>query len=137
MIALDTNVLVRYLAQDDAEQALAATHLIEEELSARRPGFLSVIVVCEILWALEDCYAIPKECRIIILRELLAAPQLVVEHAGAVKAAMAHDGDLSDAIMHELGRARGCERTVTFDKKFARIDGVELLPAPPRPGARG
>lgn len=54
MIALDTNVLVRYLAQDDREQARVATRFIEEHLTADDPGFVSTIVLCEIIWVLES-----------------------------------------------------------------------------------
>lgn len=128
MIALDTNVLVRYLAQDDAAQAAAATRFIESELSARRPGFVSSIVIREIVWVLESCYNLERANVSAIVEGLVSARQLVVENAAAVKAALAHDGaDLSDAIIHEIGRARRCEKTVTFDRKFARLHGVELL----------
>lgn len=56
MIALDTNILVRYLTQDDQVQAARATRLIEEELSAARPGFILVPVLCEMLWTLRSRY---------------------------------------------------------------------------------
>ncbi|GLI93545.1 PIN domain-containing protein [Methylocystis echinoides] len=128
MIALDTNVLVRYLTQDDARQAEMATRFIEVELSPRRPGFLSAVVLCEILWVLEGCYGLDRVGLVTIVEGLLSSRQIVVENAVAVKAALRHDSaDLSDAIIHEIGRARHCQRTVTFDRKFARLDGVELL----------
>jgi predicted nucleic-acid-binding protein len=129
MIALDTNILVRYLTQDDPAQARAATRFIESELSARRPGFVSSIVLCEIIWVLEECYHVERAELSGIVEGLLSSRELLVEHAAAARAALAHAGaDLSDAIIHEIGRARRCETTVTFDKKFARLDGVELLP---------
>jgi predicted nucleic-acid-binding protein len=128
MIALDTNILVRYLTQDDPAQSRAATRFIETELSSRRPGFVSSIVLCEIIWVLEECYHVERAELSRIVAALLASRELFVEHAAAARAALAHDGaDLSDAVIHEVGRARRCEKTLTFDRKFARLDGVELL----------
>ena len=58
-IGLDTNVLVRYVAQDDSKQSPAATRLIES-LTADAPGYVSVVSVVELVWVLTDCYALPK-----------------------------------------------------------------------------
>ena len=64
MIGLDTNVLVRYLAQDDAAQSAKATRLIEGELTQRQPGFISLIVLVETCWVLKRLYgATPTELR--------------------------------------------------------------------------
>lgn len=128
MIALDTNVLVRYLAQDDLRQAKAATRLIEERLTPRTPGFVSAVVVCEVIWVLEDCYDATRAKIVSIIETLLDSRTIVVDGASAVRAALAHEKiELADAIIHELGRARRCEKTVTFDRRFARLEGVELL----------
>ena len=63
-----------------------------------------------------------------IVRKLLSAGNLVVEQADAVERAIAHPHeDLADALIYEIGRALGCERTVTFDRRFAQMRGVELL----------
>lgn len=127
MIALDTNILVRYLTQDDPILSSRAVIFIEEELSAGRPGFISVPVLCELLWTLRSSYgqAVP-ELRAVVAG-LLKAERFVVDAAAAVEEALRSAADPSDAIIHELGRLRGCTQTVTFDRKFARIDGVELL----------
>lgn len=128
MIALDTNVLVRYLAQDDREQAKAATRFIEEALTAGDPGFISAIVLCEIIWVLESCYDLKRTDVVSIIKALLDTRQIVIGEANAVRAALNHSSvDLVDAIIHEVGRSRRCQRTVTFDRKFARLAGVELL----------
>ena len=64
MIGLDTNVLVRYLAQDDPKQALQATRLIEHELTAATPGFISLVVLAELCWVLTRLYgASPDEIK--------------------------------------------------------------------------
>lgn len=128
MIALDTNVLVRYLVQDDPIQSKAATDFVEETLTEDAPGFISVIVLCEIVWVLEDCYKVKRQLVVSIIEGFLSSRQLVLESAGVVRAALRHERvDVSDAIIHEIGRSRGCDRTVTFDRSFSRLDGVELL----------
>ncbi|MGD9542811.1 MAG: PIN domain-containing protein [Methylocystis sp.] len=128
MIALDTNVLVRYLAQDDREQAKAATRFIEERLTASDPGFISTIVLCEIIWVLESCYDLKGSDIVSIIKVLLDTRQIVVGEANAVRAALNYFSvDLVDAIIHEVGKSRQCQATVTFDRKFARLAGVELL----------
>jgi predicted nucleic-acid-binding protein len=128
MIALDTNVLVRYLAQDDPDQAKAATRFIEQRLTPRAPGFVSAVVLCEVVWVLLDCYDVKRAGIVSIIEGLLGSREIVLDGASAVRAALAHSNiDLVDAIIHEIGRARRCEKTVTFDRKFARLEGVELL----------
>lgn len=128
MIALDTNVLVRYLAQDDREQARAATRLMEDGLTAGDPGFISTIVLCETIWVLESCYDSKRSDIVSIIKALLDTRQIVVGEANAVRAALNHSSvDLVDAIIHEVGRTHQCRTTVTFDRKFARLAGVELL----------
>jgi len=57
MTGLDTNVLVRYLAQDDARQSAIATRWIEEELSPSQPGFVSLVVLVEVCWVLQRLYS--------------------------------------------------------------------------------
>jgi predicted nucleic-acid-binding protein len=58
MIGLDTNVLVRYLAQDDPLQSMQATEIIEHRLSEPDPSFLSVVVLAETAWVLERAYGL-------------------------------------------------------------------------------
>jgi predicted nucleic-acid-binding protein len=60
MTGLDTNVLVRYLAQDDPAQARTASRFIEEQCSAESPGFINHIVLCELIWVLKRCYAVKQ-----------------------------------------------------------------------------
>ncbi len=127
MIALDTNVLVRYFVGDDPAQAAVARRVIEETLSPTEPGFVSLVVIVELNWVLIRVYGCPVSQVVAICAELIASPTIVVEQATAVAAALAlpHD-DLADNLLHELGKSHGCERTVTFDRKFARLTGVEL-----------
>ena len=54
MIGLDTNVIVRYVVQDDPRQSAAATRLMEKTLSAENPGFVAVVTLCEVAWVLAE-----------------------------------------------------------------------------------
>ena len=130
MIGIDTNILLRYLTEDDPTQSKAAIALIEDHLSADAPGFLSLTVVVESAWVLEDRFGrSPAEIRTIV-QQLLRVPQLIVEQPEIVELALARKhADLADSIIHEANLAHGCDRTMTFDRAFARLDGVELLRA--------
>jgi predicted nucleic-acid-binding protein len=130
MVGLDTNVLVRYLAQDDAAQSARATRLVERELSEREPGYIGLVVLVETCWVLRRIYrATPDEVRQVV-RDLLAARQLVVEQRALVARALGQlgdkAGDLADALIAEGAVEAGCARTVTFDRKGTRL-GMELL----------
>ena len=128
MIALDTNVLIRYLAQDDPAQSDRATHFIESELSGSEPGFVSIPVLCEMLWTLRSKYGRDQQELAKILFHMLQTEQFVIDQAAIVTEALRQAPvEITDSIIHELGKARGCRRTVTFDPAFARSDGVELL----------
>ncbi len=84
MIGLDTNVMIRYLVQDDPIQSPLATHLIEETCSEFEPCFICHIVLCEIIWVLKTCYKTPKENLIEIIRTLLEVKQLSLQQPQVV-----------------------------------------------------
>jgi len=128
LIAIDTNVLVRYIVGDDARQSALATRFIEDELTPERPGLVTTIALIELSWVLRRRYGASAQAVAGVVRALLAARQLAVENAEVVEQALAlpHE-DLADTLVHEFGRAAGCEKTVTFDRTFARLPGVERL----------
>lgn len=120
MIGLDSNVLIRYLTQDDPVQAERASRLIERQLSEKQPGFISLIVLVEIWWVLKRLYcANPAELRQ-TFQDLLDTRQFVIEQRGVVMQALKRietsSGDIADTLIVELGLAAGCDRVVTFDK---------------------
>jgi predicted nucleic-acid-binding protein len=127
VIALDTNILVRYLVGDDARQAAVAGRVIEDTLTASDPGFVSLVVLVELSWVLSRVYGCTTGEIAAIFAELIASPTILVEQSAAVATAIAlpHD-DLADNLLHEVGKAHGCSHTVTFDRKFARLPSVEL-----------
>lgn len=90
MIALDTNVVVRYLVRDDPAQAEAARALLES-LTPERPGFLCREVVVETVWVLERSYKVPRARIADAVLELIATDSLVVEDAGDVARAAIED----------------------------------------------
>jgi predicted nucleic-acid-binding protein len=134
MIGLDTNVLVRYLAQDEHRQALAATRLIEKELSVSVPGFISLLVLAELCWVLKRLYgASPAELKSTV-EDLLGVPQLQFERREVVQGALASQkagkaakAGFVDALIAQVARAEGCRHTVSFDKSAVRGAGMVLL----------
>ena len=130
MIGLDTNVLVRYLVQDDAAQSAKATQFIERQLSPAEPGFISAVVMAETAWVLRRSYGWAGSELASILERILQADALVVEAEEQVSEAVAAlkvgAGSFTDALIGALARKAGCSHTVTFDRKALRLEGFEL-----------
>ena len=130
MLALDTNVLVRYLAQDDVTQSAAATRLIEQRLSPTERGFVSLVALLETVWVMQSRYAADPALIAGILSDLLDTSVLELQDAAAVRAALPRyrvgGVDLHDCLIVGLAEQRGA-RVVTFDAKAAKRLGMELL----------
>ncbi|MGH8469687.1 MAG: PIN domain-containing protein [Gammaproteobacteria bacterium] len=130
MIGIDTNVLVRYIAQDDDAQASRATAFIENECSASTPGFVGHVVLVEVVWVSESCYGAARDEIVEIVRRILSIKQLVVQDADTAWKALrlfeAGTADFADYVIERSAKAAGCKLTVTFDKK-ASSTGMELL----------
>jgi predicted nucleic-acid-binding protein len=131
VIGIDTNVLVRYLAQDDAVQSAMATELIERRLTALNPGFISVVAMAETAWVLARSYRLDDKAIAAAIERVLQVDGLVVENEQAVFTGMIAlrdgRGSFSDALIGALGTAAGCSCTVTFDRKALRLDEFELV----------
>lgn len=130
MIGLDTNVVVRYLVQDDPDQSAVASAFVED-LTETDPGFLSLVTVVELYWVLRRAYKVDDVRCAELLEGLLSVRELRVDQDTVVRAALtANRGgrDFADAVIAELGRAAGCDHTVTFDQRAARDGAMELLP---------
>jgi predicted nucleic-acid-binding protein len=129
VIGLDTNVLVRYIVQDEPAQSAAATSVIES-LTEESPGFVSLVAVLEVNWVLRRGYQLPRERALAVLRRLLDSVEIVVQEAELLRRVLSQPGgaELADGVTSELGRRAGCEHTVTFDRRAARaLDGMKLL----------
>lgn len=133
MIGVDTNVLIRYLTQDDPRQSAIATRFIEARLSEENPGFVSAVTLCEIAWVLAASYGADRKRVRQTVESLLTTKQLVIEEAELVwKALRASEGgqaDFSDALIGQIAAAHGCETTVTFDRAAGKLAGFDLLVA--------
>jgi len=130
VIGLDTNVLVRYLAQDDPRQAAKAVHLIERECSESRPGFIAALVLAELVWVLESCYGGAKTEIVAVLQRILRTKQLVVQDAETVWKAVrlfeTSKADFADCLIERIGGTHDCEYSATFDKGAADA-GMRLI----------
>jgi predicted nucleic-acid-binding protein len=129
MIGLDTNILVRYLTQDDPNQSQRATEIIEE-LTEDNPGFVSIVAMVETAWVLDRAYGVPASELAAAIERLLQTDVLVLESEQQVFAAMIALkegwGSFADALIAVLGAQAGCSRTLTFDQKALWIAGFEL-----------
>jgi predicted nucleic-acid-binding protein len=130
MKGIDTNVLVRFLVQDDAEQARKATAFLMTQCTAAHPGFVNHIVLCELVWVLQGFYGYPRESVSLALEGIIGASQLRIEKRETALDALREyeDGaDFSDALIALINLALGCENTWTFDRRAAKRAGFRAL----------
>jgi len=130
MIGLDTNVLVRYIMQDDLKQSPLANRLIES-LTAESPGFVTMVSVVELGWVLSSAYELGRLELIDAIEALLHAKELVVERAEtvwkAVRQFKAANADFADCLIACSAATAGCGRTMTFDRAAAKSSGMTLV----------
>ena len=129
MTGIDTNVLVRYLVNDDPIQSKKAARLFRS-LSVTNKGFISLVVVVETIWVLESVYEQKRPMIMDAILKLIKSPRLVVQCAREIEEALTvegYEGDPADAIIAELGKSFGCGKTVTFDKKASKLEDMKLL----------
>ncbi|HMA74922.1 MAG TPA: type II toxin-antitoxin system VapC family toxin [Xanthobacteraceae bacterium] len=124
---MDTNVLVRYVTQDDLVQSPKATAWIERRLTPDNPGFISIGAIAETAWVLERTYGLSDQAIAGVIERLLQADVLVVEDEQQVFTAMItlreSLGSFADALIAALGAKAGCSNTLTFDQKALRLPG--------------
>lgn len=129
MIGLDTNVLVRYIAQDDLVQSAKATAWIEERLTLENPGFISIVAIAQTVWVLERSYRVSDRDIAAAIERLLQTDVFVVENEQQVFAAMItlkkDQGSFADALIAALGVKAGCSSTLTFDRRALRLPGFK------------
>ena len=131
MIGLDTNVVVRYLIQDDLQQSRRATQIFNHQLTTTQPGFLSVVTMVEVVWVLDRAYGLATQEIAAALERMLQTDVLMIENEQEVFTAMVAlkqgRGSFADALIAELGARVGCTRTLTFDHKVVRLPALELV----------
>jgi predicted nucleic-acid-binding protein len=130
MIGLDTNVLVRYVMQDDPKQSQKASRLIES-LTPEAPGFVPLATLVELVWVLTSCYELTREQVAQALEGLLRAREIVLERAEQISQALRTFGtsgaDFADCLIERTAAAAGCAKTMTFDTGGAKLAGMTLI----------
>lgn len=131
MIGLDTNVLVRYIMQDDPRQSPRATRLIES-LTPDDPGLVPLVCVVELVWVLDTCYALKRTQLVEALETLLRTRELEVQSAevvwSAVRIYRESAADFADCMIERGAASVGCVRTMTFDAGAAKHCRMTLMP---------
>ena len=130
MIGLDTNVLVRYIMQDDAKQSALANRLIEG-LTDASPGYVSLVAIVEMVWVLESAYALTRQQVTVALRNLLSVNVFKVDRVAVVASALRTYGegtaDVADCLIERSSALAGCRCTMTFDRAAAKTGGMVLI----------
>jgi predicted nucleic-acid-binding protein len=130
MTGLDTNILVRLLAQDDPAQSQRAVEFLQT-LSPEMLGFVYLVSLIELIWVLRSQYRMNKARLILGLEWLLNSAELVVESQAAVAQALGRfasvKADFADCLIERSCHAAGCRETVTFDADAVRFAGMTLL----------
>ncbi len=130
MIGLDTNVLVRYIMQDDTKQSALATRIVEA-LTAESLGFVPLVAVVELAWVLSSAYELNRSQLIAAFEALLRTRELVVEHGETVwkglRLLQRTGGDFADCLIACSAEAAGCAKTMTFDRGAAKNGGMTLV----------
>jgi predicted nucleic-acid-binding protein len=131
MAALDTNILVRYLVEDDAQQLAAAKKLIRAALRAGETLFVPITVMLELEWVLRANFKFDKAQVTATLASLLATAELSFESESAAEVALAlykkGMADFSDCVHIALAHIAGEGPLWTFDKAASKVDGAKLL----------
>ena len=133
MIALDTNVLVRYIVRDELAQTRAATRLIETHCTPEDPGVIAGIVLCEFVWVLDRGYGYPRDSISAVLRGLLTAQELQTQDSDLAWQALnlfeEGEADFSDYLIGLIHHhVQGAENTYTFDRNAGKHPLFKVIP---------
>jgi predicted nucleic-acid-binding protein len=132
MIGLDTNVLIRYVTQDDPVNSPKATRFIEDQLTRGSPGYVSTVALVETVWVLDSSYGRSGREIASFIEELLGSETILVENAAdaaiALMAVKRKAGEFTDVLLGARCRSAGCAYTVTFDRRASRLRGFAPVP---------
>jgi predicted nucleic-acid-binding protein len=127
VIALDTNVLVRFLLEDEAEQYRRVIALVRRATEAGDQLYVSDVVLAELVWVLRLRYNFQKSEVIDKLQLLLQARQLTFAStdrvAGAIRSFAAGKGDFADYLIREQALEDDCAAVATFDRALLKEPG--------------
>ena len=132
MIGLDTNVLVRYLVEEDDPQNKAADRFVEEALNRGESLFVNQIVLCEMAWVLSRAYDFTRKEVSEALEMILYTRQFEIEAKDRVVRGLREyrkgKADFADYLIGLKNQAAGCAATITFDRKAASLGSFQVLP---------
>ncbi len=130
MIGLDTNVLVRYIMQDDPKQSAKASKLIES-LDGNNQGYITMVSVVELYWVLTSSYELSGQQVGQALEAILRTKQFLVERADQLMRALRVFGegraDFADCLIERSAAGAGCNQTMTFDVGASKFAGMTLI----------
>ena len=131
MIGIDTNMLLRLIVADEQQQAVAARDFIQENCSSEEPGFVSDIVLVELVWTLARVYGYTRARIADAVEQILETAQLDVESstdvAAAVRTFREGPANFADCLLGRTNLTAGCTHTITFDRKAAKLKEFKLL----------
>jgi predicted nucleic-acid-binding protein len=131
VIGLDTNVLVRYLTQDDAAQAEKADAIIGSAVARGQRCVIDLVVLCELVWVLRDAYDTTKSEIVTTLDRMLATQQFEITDKDRIREALdayrSGRADFADYVIGAANRYAGCAETVTFDRQLRGAPGFRVL----------
>ena len=127
MTALDTNVLVRFLVDDDRAQSAKVARLVNRAIARDQTLFVSDVVLCETVWVLRSVYEVPRAEVAGVLGQFLKATHLTFGDVDALLRALAAfaagRGHFADYVIQEHARAAGCGEVATFDRALLKERG--------------
>jgi predicted nucleic-acid-binding protein len=130
MIGLDSNILVRYLTQDDAAQSRRANQLVDEALRSGESLYLNHVVMCELNWVLSRAYGYERAELVEALEKILSAAQFEFEDKNllwlALEGFRQQGADFADCLIGIKNAAAGCGTTLTFDKRAGGLPHFAL-----------
>lgn len=125
MTGIDTNVLVRYITRDHPEQYRAAKRHLESNCTQEDPGYINVIVLCELAWVLTTAYDASQDEVARVIDQLLRTRQLQIQRRDQVRSALseyrAHKAGFPDCLIGQLNQEDKADETVTFDQDAAQM----------------
>jgi predicted nucleic-acid-binding protein len=131
MKGLDTNVIVRFLTQDDPVQTRKANAVVDHALAGGERIHLDTIVLCELVWVLRSAYGFDRATVADALAKLIEAAQISIDDRDrardAVRRYAAGKGDFADYMLALRNQGAKCETTLTFDRAHRKSELFTML----------
>jgi len=130
MKALDTNILARYLRDDDPVQSKRASQFIQAAVRSGELLYVNHVVLCELAWILSAVYDHPKEDIAAVLDTILYTGHFQLEDKPSIEAALADylksKADFADCLIGRRNRAMGCETTLSLDRNLRGLETFDV-----------